>query len=86
MEVWNEQYACRKTLADNRPRIRGRFARNDEPGEIPKAACSTREEDEDDFWVKKKKKCFFLIVFFFYFTGFSEGIFFGIFPPQLLNS
>ncbi|XP_057417619.1 two-component response regulator-like APRR9 [Lotus japonicus] len=24
------KYACRKTLADNRPRIRGRFARNDE--------------------------------------------------------
>ncbi|OMO58606.1 hypothetical protein COLO4_34499 [Corchorus olitorius] len=46
------KYACRKTLADNRPRIRGRFARNDEPVEIPKAACSssTRDEDEDDFW------------------------------------
>uniref|UniRef100_A0A9I9CM46 CCT domain-containing protein n=1 Tax=Cucumis melo TaxID=3656 RepID=A0A9I9CM46_CUCME len=49
-----KQYACRKTLADNRPRIRGRFARNDEPGEIPKAACSTREEDEDDFWLFKQ--------------------------------
>ncbi|KAL7247596.1 hypothetical protein ACSBR2_002501 [Camellia fascicularis] len=24
------KYACRKTLADNRPRIRGRFAKNDE--------------------------------------------------------
>ena len=24
------KYACRKTLADSRPRIRGRFARNDE--------------------------------------------------------
>ncbi|CAL9244315.1 unnamed protein product, partial [Arabidopsis halleri] len=23
-------YECRKTLADSRPRIRGRFARNDE--------------------------------------------------------
>lgn len=23
-----EQYVCRKTLADSRPRIRGRFARN----------------------------------------------------------
>ncbi|KAJ0105353.1 hypothetical protein Patl1_17686 [Pistacia atlantica] len=42
------KYACRKTLADNRPRIRGRFARNDETGEIPKAACSTRYEDEDE--------------------------------------
>ncbi|XVF51451.1 hypothetical protein PTKIN_Ptkin04bG0186500 [Pterospermum kingtungense] len=44
------KYACRKTLADNRPRIRGRFARNDETVEIPKAACSTRDEDEDDLW------------------------------------
>lgn len=24
------QYACRKTLADSRPRVRGRFAKNDE--------------------------------------------------------
>ncbi|KAG9149211.1 hypothetical protein Leryth_003215 [Lithospermum erythrorhizon] len=30
------KYACRKTLADTRPRIRGRFARNDEPGDLPK--------------------------------------------------
>ncbi|CAI0414577.1 unnamed protein product [Linum tenue] len=47
------KYACRKTLADNRPRIRGRFARNDESYcEIPKPAASssttTRDEDEDD--------------------------------------
>ncbi|KAL5749930.1 hypothetical protein ACOSP7_024533 [Xanthoceras sorbifolium] len=45
------KYACRKTLADNRPRIRGRFARNDESGEIPKAACSARDEDEDELWL-----------------------------------
>ncbi|KAF4361131.1 hypothetical protein F8388_023479 [Cannabis sativa] len=45
------KYACRKTLADNRPRIRGRFARNDEPGEIPKTACSFRDEDEENLWV-----------------------------------
>ncbi|XVE64806.1 hypothetical protein DITRI_Ditri07aG0131500 [Diplodiscus trichospermus] len=44
------KYACRKTLADNRPRIRGRFARNDETVEIPKVACSTRDEAEDDLW------------------------------------
>ncbi|KAG5249353.1 zinc finger protein [Salix suchowensis] len=44
------KYACRKTLADNRPRIRGRFARNDETGEIPKMACSTRDEDEEEQW------------------------------------
>ncbi|XWS38333.1 hypothetical protein CRYUN_Cryun19dG0122300 [Craigia yunnanensis] len=44
------KYECRKILADKRPRIRGRFARNDETVEIPKAACSTRDEDEDDLW------------------------------------
>ncbi|RZC57307.1 hypothetical protein C5167_004609 [Papaver somniferum] len=37
------KYACRKTLADSRPRIRGRFARHDEPSfEIPK--------EDEDFW------------------------------------
>ncbi|GAA0170628.1 hypothetical protein LIER_24851 [Lithospermum erythrorhizon] len=48
------KYACRKTLADNRPRIRGRFARNDEPVEIPKTAMFNRFafEDEDDIWVE----------------------------------
>lgn len=46
------KYACRKTLADNRPRIRGRFARNDETGDTPKAACSTSIEDEDDIWIE----------------------------------
>ncbi|CAI9094125.1 OLC1v1029814C2 [Oldenlandia corymbosa var. corymbosa] len=46
------KYACRKTLADNRPRIRGRFARNDEAIEIPKASSIlNRYEDEDDLWV-----------------------------------
>ena len=54
----NNKYACRKTLADNRPRIRGRFARNDETGEIPKAACSAIDEDDDELWV-----CFTLHVF-----------------------
>ncbi|ESW30506.1 hypothetical protein PHAVU_002G158500 [Phaseolus vulgaris] len=48
------KYACRKTLADNRTRIRGRFARNDEISEIPKAlsSTSTTEEYEDEFWVE----------------------------------
>ncbi|XP_073047044.1 uncharacterized protein [Primulina eburnea] len=44
------KYACRKTLADNRLRIRGRFARNDEGGEIPKASMFHRYEDEEYFW------------------------------------
>ncbi|KAK4341650.1 hypothetical protein RND71_040151 [Anisodus tanguticus] len=40
------QYACRKTLADSRPRVRGRFARNDEFSEASKAnTCGTIEED-----------------------------------------
>ncbi|KAL3738171.1 hypothetical protein ACJRO7_019666 [Eucalyptus globulus] len=42
------KYACRKTLADSRPRIRGRFARNDEPGETPKASGFARDEHDDD--------------------------------------
>ncbi|KAH9603028.1 hypothetical protein KSS87_002908 [Heliosperma pusillum] len=47
------KYACRKTLADNRPRIRGRFARNDETGEIPKPTSFNHpyNEDDDDLWV-----------------------------------
>ncbi|KAE8694325.1 PLAC8 family protein [Hibiscus syriacus] len=44
------KYACRKTVADNLPRIRGRFARNDETAEIPKAACSTRDEHQYESW------------------------------------
>ncbi|KAJ4956830.1 hypothetical protein NE237_013613 [Protea cynaroides] len=48
------KYACRKTLADSRPRVRGRFARNEDPGEIPKLSGLNREdEDEDDFWVDR---------------------------------
>ncbi|XP_047313194.1 zinc finger protein CONSTANS-like [Impatiens glandulifera] len=35
------KYACRKTLADSRPRIRGRFARNDE--QIEKVAANPEE-------------------------------------------
>ncbi|KAK4260599.1 hypothetical protein QN277_003692 [Acacia crassicarpa] len=48
------KYTCRKRLADNRPRIRGRFARNDETIEIanPKAPFSTRDEGEDVFWIE----------------------------------
>ncbi|KAL1225593.1 Zinc finger protein CONSTANS-LIKE 5 [Cardamine amara subsp. amara] len=39
------KYACRKTLADSRPRIRGRFARNDEVVEIP-----NNEDDDAELW------------------------------------
>ncbi|XP_059664090.1 uncharacterized protein LOC132309843 [Cornus florida] len=44
------KYACRKTLADSRIRIRGRFARNDEIGEVSKAANMNQCEEEDDLW------------------------------------
>lgn len=42
------QYACRKTLADSRPRVRGRFAKNDELGEMSRGAYSNHEEDTDE--------------------------------------
>ncbi|KAL1551935.1 zinc finger protein CONSTANS-like isoform X2 [Salvia divinorum] len=59
------KYACRKTLADTRPRVRGRFARNDEAGEIPKASMYQRYEDDDYLWMEglhqedKAKRDFF---------------------------
>ncbi|GBG66679.1 hypothetical protein CBR_g66814 [Chara braunii] len=40
------KYACRKTLADSRPRVRGRFARNDEVEVGAKAAPAKGQEDE----------------------------------------
>ncbi|XP_027927306.1 zinc finger protein CONSTANS-like [Vigna unguiculata] len=45
------KYACRKTLADSRPRIRGRFARNDEidkNSSIQWSQSGGDEEDEED--------------------------------------
>ncbi|KAI7744449.1 hypothetical protein M8C21_016580 [Ambrosia artemisiifolia] len=39
------KYACRKTLADSRPRVRGRFAKHDEFGENNR---SNHEEDTDE--------------------------------------
>ncbi|KAJ8751461.1 hypothetical protein K2173_016672 [Erythroxylum novogranatense] len=52
------KYACRKTLADSRPRIRGRFARNDEIEKNPQLLqwnnipCrEEEEEDDDDTWI-----------------------------------
>lgn len=40
------KYACRKTLADSRPRVRGRFARNEDTGDIP--SKSHHDEDDED--------------------------------------
>ncbi|KAK4400875.1 hypothetical protein Sango_1193600 [Sesamum angolense] len=45
------KYACRKTLADSRLRIRGRFARNDEAAEILKAPTLQICEEEGDAWI-----------------------------------
>lgn len=46
------QYACRKTLADSRPRIRGRFARNEEIEKNSEVQWNrlAGEEDEDN-WI-----------------------------------
>ncbi|KAL6516492.1 hypothetical protein OROGR_019797 [Orobanche gracilis] len=54
------KYECRKTLADSRPRIKGRFARNDhDHDQIDKtpqtqSQCDQTgvEEDDDNNWVK----------------------------------
>ncbi|XP_027344048.1 zinc finger protein CONSTANS-LIKE 2-like [Abrus precatorius] len=50
------KYACRKTLADSRPRIRGRFARNDETEKNTTIQWSQigggeEEDEEDENWV-----------------------------------
>ncbi|KAK1266774.1 Zinc finger protein CONSTANS-LIKE 5 [Acorus gramineus] len=42
------KYACRKTLADSRPRVRGRFAKNDEFGEATRPSSSHHEDEDDD--------------------------------------
>ncbi|KAL2328683.1 hypothetical protein Fmac_022110 [Flemingia macrophylla] len=48
------KYACRKTLADSRPRIRGRFARNDEIAMNPPVQWShingEEEDEEEENW------------------------------------
>ncbi|KZV56004.1 hypothetical protein F511_12703 [Dorcoceras hygrometricum] len=41
------KYECRKTLADSRPRIRGRFAKNDEL----EKKVNDEHEDDDDNWI-----------------------------------
>lgn len=45
------QYECRKTLADSRPRVRGRFARNDEIEKAPQNHDHpyVEEDDDDDY-------------------------------------
>ncbi|KAL5990347.1 hypothetical protein ACLOJK_011247 [Asimina triloba] len=50
------QYACRKTLADSRPRVRGRFAKNEEFGEVVRATFGSNHEDEDSDGVVVKEE------------------------------
>lgn len=38
------KYACRKTLADSRPRVRGRFAKNDDYGEPSSRVAHNHDE------------------------------------------
>ncbi|KAK7279192.1 hypothetical protein RJT34_24238 [Clitoria ternatea] len=48
------KYACRKTLADSRPRVRGRFAKNDDYGESHRqGSTSNHEEDDEEIIVKE---------------------------------
>lgn len=53
------QYACRKTLADSRPRVRGRFAKNDEVGE-PLVKHENKDEDEEEVGLFFCFKCRFV--------------------------
>ncbi|KAM5553343.1 cell wall protein DAN4-like [Rosa sericea] len=50
------KYACRKTLADSRPRVRGRFAKNDDFGENHRPSGSNHEDEEDDEVVVKEEE------------------------------
>uniref|UniRef100_A0A7N0U1Q6 CCT domain-containing protein n=1 Tax=Kalanchoe fedtschenkoi TaxID=63787 RepID=A0A7N0U1Q6_KALFE len=43
------KYECRKTLADNRPRIRGRFKRNEETAD----KNVSKSPDEDVIWMER---------------------------------
>ncbi|KAH0463475.1 hypothetical protein IEQ34_008057 [Dendrobium chrysotoxum] len=42
------KYACRKTLADSRPRVRGRFAKNEEFSEVVPTPCSANGGYDDE--------------------------------------
>ncbi|XP_031113725.1 uncharacterized protein LOC116017307 isoform X3 [Ipomoea triloba] len=41
------KYACRKTLADSRPRVRGRFAKNDDFGDVTVARAAMGNHEDD---------------------------------------
>ncbi|CAA6675379.1 unnamed protein product [Spirodela intermedia] len=42
------KYACRKTLADSRPRVRGRFAKSDEFEETTGLRSGHHDDEDDD--------------------------------------
>ncbi|KAF7823514.1 zinc finger protein CONSTANS-like [Senna tora] len=44
------KYACRKTLADSRPRVRGRFAKNEGTEKKSHHIGNIGEEEEDENW------------------------------------
>ncbi|KAI3461493.1 hypothetical protein Pfo_018156 [Paulownia fortunei] len=50
------KYECRKTLADTRPRVRGRFAKNDEIEKAPQSqwdhAYVEEDDEDDDSWIR----------------------------------
>ncbi|KAK9087774.1 hypothetical protein Syun_030168 [Stephania yunnanensis] len=41
------KYKCRKVLADSRPRVKGRFAKNDDFGDAAKSNCNNHEEEDE---------------------------------------
>ncbi|KAM0044782.1 putative transcription factor C2C2-CO-like family [Helianthus debilis subsp. tardiflorus] len=43
------KYVCRKTLADSRPRIRGRFARNEEIEKGMEHQCTSHGDEQEGF-------------------------------------
>lgn len=51
------QYACRKTLADRRVRVRGRFARNNEQCDDQKIVAEKIIIDDDDLTRKDMQFC-----------------------------
>ncbi|CAA2933620.1 two-component response regulator-like APRR5 [Olea europaea subsp. europaea] len=47
------KYECRKTLADSRPRVRGRFTRNDDIEKMTQTQLDhAKVEEDDDNWIK----------------------------------
>ncbi|GFY82800.1 CCT motif family protein [Actinidia rufa] len=42
------KYACRKTLADSRPRVRGRFAKNDELDDMTRGSPQVVVKEEEE--------------------------------------